>query len=334
MRKCLALFDVSPFIYTGENVPAMRGSVKNFPTGGTKYFLNHLSHELASGSDVILCFDSSSFRKNLLPRYKSNRSPKPDIIAQLDMLNKFLSRVGICCLKSDGYEADDLIYTCVEMFRESYIKIKIYTADYDIAHNVSETVEFLGVNSNVLDVNVNNFQAVLGVPYNTITASKLFYGDKSDNIPTIGPNAGKYFDIYLEGIKECEDTPAIITRTREFMDLMLNVYYPEFITNDEVEKIRNRIDLVYPKIVDFGYDFCPTNLSTMSVHGYVSLLTTLNCSVALQRLDFAPTDIDKELDSYLREIGTTLSRGTYLVDNNIVNSCDKMDLGSFLMKGF
>lgn len=333
MAGALTIFDVSPFIYTGENITYKYSRKKQFPIKGLNYFLKYLAATLATYDDVLICFDSKSFRKSIDSKYKSNRTPNPDVYAQLELLYTFLPKFGFCCLKQDGAEADDLIFTCVEKYKDKYSRINIYSADYDIAHNVSDNVNLLAVNSNTMDIKVESFQSILKVPYNTITAYKLFNGDKSDNIPSLGSVASSLFEIYLFVIQKMNYNQDY-SKTREFMEDLLNHIYPNYLDDSDIEIIRKRLDLVYPKMIDVGYNFQPSNINTIDLSGFTSFLNSLDNTVALKSLRSEQQSYNKELESYLKIVGESLNKGFYSIDNNLVANCEKMDIDSFIVKDF
>lgn len=332
MAGALAIFDVSPFIYTGESI-TYKHRKHQFPIKGINYFLKYLSSSLASYDSVIVCFDSKSFRKNIDPKYKGHRSPNPDVNAQLELLYTFLPKFGICCLKEDGAEADDLIFTCVEKYKSVFGNINIYSADYDIAHNVSRGINLLAVNSNTIDISAESFQSILKVPYNTITAHKLFFGDKSDNIPSLGSVANSLFEVYLYVINKMNIQPDYY-KTREFMESLLDSVYTQYLNPEDIEIIKRRLDLVYPKNIDMGYDFKATNINSIDINEFTSFLKSLDNDIALRSLRSDQKKYNKELETYLKTVGESLSKGYYAIDNNLVSNCEKMDVDSFIMKDF
>ena len=330
----LVILDVSPFIYTGENSASTEPPrVKQFPVKGINYFLKFLSAELVNCCDMILCFDSASFRKSIDTNYKANRSHNANVSAQLELLYTYLPKYGFTCLKQEGVEADDIIFTCVEKYKRKYRNIDIYTADKDICHNVGPNVNCLAINSNTVDVYKHTYEDLLGVPYNTISASKLFKGDRSDNIPPFSPNAQELFEQYISLLRKLDQITPEMAKTKEFMYKAIDVVYTQLFDEKKVNELRKRVELIYPKKVEFDFDYEPCSYSSIDKLKFASFLYTLGNTVSLQSLGLDGS-WDKSLESYLQRMGDSLCKGFYAIDNSIIENCEKMNMDSFMLRGF
>lgn len=171
---------------------------------------------------TVVCFDA---RGGTLPRkayfasiygtgednkgagYKARReSSQSDFLRQMDMTLEFLHNGGVQCLKSGGYEADDLISAAVDRAKIDFpdLPIDIITGDADLLPLVDDQVSvFLrSVKTtsaerkdleipHYVQVTPRTYQSIcesltafknLRVPYNTVLLAKLLRGDKSDEI--------------------------------------------------------------------------------------------------------------------------------------------------------
>lgn len=114
---------------------------------------------------------------------------------------------GVCCLKADNYEADDLIFAAVQKAKKQYprLPIDVITGDQDLVPLVDEQVSvFLSSRKTTwaesksiekkgyVQLTPENCQVYmegltaykkLFLPYNTVLLAKLLRGDSSDNIP-------------------------------------------------------------------------------------------------------------------------------------------------------
>ena len=92
---------------------------------------------------LAIIFDKSehSFRKELYPPYKANRSEPPeDLIPQFPLMRAAVRAFGLAPVEQDGYEADDLIatYACAALRRGA--DVLIISADKDLMQLVGEGV--------------------------------------------------------------------------------------------------------------------------------------------------------------------------------------------------
>lgn len=114
---------------------------------------------------------------------------------------------GVCCLKAEGYEADDLIKASVDKAKVDYphLPIDVITGDADLAPLVDEQVSVFLYSrkstwaeskdlekNHYVQLTPDNYQTYiesltnyknLSVPYNTLLLTKCLRGDKSDGIP-------------------------------------------------------------------------------------------------------------------------------------------------------
>jgi 5'-3' exonuclease len=192
---------------------------------------------LASGHPhVAVCIDTGrSFRKDIDPTYKATR---PEHLAtlqhQIDLAIDTLRADGFPIFGAKGYEADDIIATCVDHALTSPLSpvdatVKIVSSDKDLTQLVSERVSVQSAtNGHVYDVTgvIEKF----GVKPEQIRDYLALVGDVSDNIvgaKGIGAKRAaqllQQFDS-LAGIFDAKllpqitsgVTPAIVTALREF----------------------------------------------------------------------------------------------------------------------
>src|SRR5690348_352644 len=85
--------------------------------------------------DYLLCaFDLSgpTFRNELYPQYKANRSAMPeDLVPQLPLIHQLLEALRIPVLSKEGYEADDVIATVATAAAKRGLDVFVCTSDKD-----------------------------------------------------------------------------------------------------------------------------------------------------------------------------------------------------------
>lgn len=324
MRNKLVIFDVSAFIYSAMGIDKyINDTVYDFPVGGIKNLLKHVSFTLRSYGDVVLCFDSRSFRKDLNPTYKAGRQKNPLVYAQLDLLYEVLPKCGIVCLKEEGLEADDLIYNVVEANQKEYLIIEIMGTDYDLTHNVAYTnVMFRSITTRVHSVTPSSFSTAI-VPgkkllYNTIAAYKVFCGDNSDRIERFkGTNprvTGELlYDKYTQLVSTLNLEPRVI-RSRALLEKFI-AKCGNLLSDVDRMKLKLNMDLVYPRVIQG--DFTQVTMRKgMDLAPLQSVLSTFEDRVSLRSLDLKLNSIDKNVVSRMKIIAQDLKTGEYSIDNN------------------
>lgn len=184
-----------------------------------KFFANRLSG--AGYNPMVICADSKiwsrkEYMKDLLKRegkggtYKSGR-PKlaPDWWSSAELCLNLLKSIGVCVLKKDNYEADDLIAEAVRVAKIQYPNnpICVLTGDLDMVPLVDEQVsvymypatqtfaeEGYPELNNYEQITPRSYKRILErktsvkklggfADYNTLLATKIIRGDSSDTIP-------------------------------------------------------------------------------------------------------------------------------------------------------
>lgn len=142
---------------------------------------------------VAACFDrpEPTFRKQEYAEYKAQRPPTPDaLIPQLAEAHKLFSRFGVHTFESPGFEADDLIATMAERFKnDPSLRIVILTGDSDTLQLVEgNKVIVRTFKKGVSETTIYNEQSVrdrYGIAPAQLVDYKAFVGDASDNIPGV-----------------------------------------------------------------------------------------------------------------------------------------------------
>lgn len=102
-----------------------------------------------------------------------------------------MEKIGYPVQIAEGYEADDIIYTLVNMYKNDFEHIYVHNNDSDLYFLVSGNVSIDRVGDNVGKlITTANYSHVVDkrgyVAYNVHHIKKLCEGDKSDNIPGVG----------------------------------------------------------------------------------------------------------------------------------------------------
>lgn len=152
-------------------------------------FLNDYQPEI-----MACCFDAGSqtFRNEMYPLYKANRSAPPEeLVPQFDLCHQLVQHMGIATLREPGFEADDLIATLTERLQAAGNDVVIVTGDKDLAQLVNPRVKIYNLaNDDWWDE--SRVPEKLGVPAAQVADLLALTGDSADNIPGVkgvGPKA-------------------------------------------------------------------------------------------------------------------------------------------------
>ncbi|OGK13997.1 hypothetical protein A3C98_01730 [Candidatus Roizmanbacteria bacterium RIFCSPHIGHO2_02_FULL_37_15] len=145
---------------------------------------------------IVVCFDTPkpTFRNKLFKEYQAQR-PKisDDFITQIPLVKEALDKAGVTHLEKDGFEADDLIGTITQKFKDNGIKVLILSGDRDIQQLVAKNVYVITPKLGLSDIKMydkTEVQKKFGLDPDKIPDLKALMGDPSDNYPGakgIGP---------------------------------------------------------------------------------------------------------------------------------------------------
>lgn len=137
---------------------------------------------------LVFAFDeslSSSTRKSIYAGYKANRRPAPiELKRQFGWCRQWLESLGISCVSSNQWEADDLIGSLHHYHGSAELPVAILTADKDLAQLVGERDLWWSYLDN-LKLDYRAICRKFGVRPEQIADQLALCGDKADNIPGI-----------------------------------------------------------------------------------------------------------------------------------------------------
>ncbi|MBV8184718.1 MAG: DNA polymerase I, partial [Hyphomicrobiales bacterium] len=173
------------------------------PTGAIRLFATKLMQFVKEGAGGVIpthlaiIFDKSenSFRKELYPPYKSNRSdPPPDLIPQFPLMREAVRAFGLFPVEQDRYEADDLIATYTRIAVERGADVTIISADKDLMQLIKPGVSMYDPASG--DAKSKTYRperrigreevlAYFGVEPGKVIDVQALAGDSTDNVPGV-----------------------------------------------------------------------------------------------------------------------------------------------------
>ncbi len=196
--KALLLVDGSSYLYRAFHaLPDLRNR-EGEPTGaiyGIVAMLRRLRSDgklNAGATHGAVVFDApgKTFRDDLYPQYKAQRSAMPsDLALQIPIIHRIVRAMGWPLLMVPGIEADDVIGTLATQAHQAKLLTVISTGDKDMAQLVSEHVRL--VNTMARDgggaewLDRDAVIAKFGVPPERIIDWLSLVGDTVDNVPGV-----------------------------------------------------------------------------------------------------------------------------------------------------
>ena len=173
----------------GDNINAVYGFAR---------FLSRFIHQ--TKAQYIACaFDKSletSFRNEIYPEYKANREPAPDDLKRQFKLCQQVAEVMGVATYSDGYyEADDLIGTLANHFKNKGFNNHIISADKDLAQLVKTNDTWWNYGKDKAFTQQNIYEK-FGVYPHQISDYLALTGDSVDNIKGV-PGVGNKSAVFL-----------------------------------------------------------------------------------------------------------------------------------------
>ncbi len=196
-KNKLMLIDGNSLLYRAFYALPLLHNSEGIYTNGVYGFLtmfNRITTE-EKPSHILVAFDKGrkTFRNEIYPDYKANRSSPPDELrGQFQLLRNVLKALNVNYVELANYEADDLIGTFSQLATGDNYETIIVTGDNDALQLVSDQVSVLITKKGISETQLYKPNGVMEewevMPEQMIEVKALM-GDKSDNIPGV-PGVG------------------------------------------------------------------------------------------------------------------------------------------------
>ena len=225
--------------------------------GGIYYFINTLRKFLEEHNhDKVIVFwdgdSNSSIRKSIYPQYKANRRQDMNeykyesYLYQQSRVKQYLEEIFVRQVEMVNNEADDLMAFYTQIATDE--DIIIFSADKDLTQLISERVTIYSPiskqyykNGDMITINK------VDIPHYNVLLTKIFTGDKSDNISGIEGLGEKTLIKYFPQVQEKPCT------VEEILDYARNI--------PQKKPIKTLVNLLEGKTKStiFGEEFYTTN---------------------------------------------------------------------------
>lgn len=188
-NKLLHIVDGSGYIFRAYYAIRALTTSGGEPTNAVYGFTTMIEKALREEQPkyIAITFDAGgpTFRRDIFPEYKSNRSPPPeDLPRQIPRIHEITDAFLLKKLMVSGVEADDVIATLTRQALEEGFDVRIITADKDLMQLVSDRVHtydpMKGARFEPKDV-----EEKFGVAPGKLRDVFALSGDASDNIPGV-----------------------------------------------------------------------------------------------------------------------------------------------------
>ena len=193
----LFLVDGSGYIFRAYHaLPPLTRKSDGLPVGAVSGFCNMLWKLMqdARNTDVgvvpthfavIFDYSSKTFRSELYPEYKANRSAPPeDLVPQFGLIRDATRAFDLPCLELEGFEADDIIATYCRLACETGGDTTIISSDKDLMQLVGPTVSMYDPMKD-REINIPEVIEKWGVPPEKMIDLQALTGDSVDNVPGV-----------------------------------------------------------------------------------------------------------------------------------------------------
>ncbi len=191
--KTLLLVDGSSYLYRAfhamPDLRAVPGDPNSAATGAIRGMINMMQalRKEVPTQWAACVFDAKgpTFRDEMYPAYKANRSPMPDDLrSQIEPIHAMVRMLGWTVLDVPGVEADDVIATLAVTAAQQGVTVVVSSGDKDLSQLVNEHITIMDT-MNGKKRDVAGVTAEFGVPPHLMIDYQTLVGDTVDNVPGV-----------------------------------------------------------------------------------------------------------------------------------------------------
>ncbi|MGE8102158.1 DNA polymerase I [Allorhizobium sp. NPDC080224] len=243
----LFLVDGSGFIFRAFHaIPALNRKSDGLPVNAVSGFCNMLWKLLrdARNTDVgvtpthlavIFDYSSTTFRKEIYPLYKANRSAPPeDLIPQFGLIRHATRAFNLPCIETEGFEADDIIATYARQAEAVGADVTIVSSDKDLMQLLTANVHMYDAMKDK-QIGIPDVIEKWGVAPEKMIDLQAMTGDSTDNVPGI-PGIGPKTAAQL--LEEFGDLETLLARAGEIKQIKRR---ENIIANAELARVSRQL---------------------------------------------------------------------------------------------
>ena len=212
----VVLVDASGFIFRAFHAIQILTRPDGTPVNAVYGFITMLMKLLddMQPDHIAIIFDSArkTFRNDIDPSYKANRTEPPDeLVPQFSLVREATEAFNLDCIELNGFEADDLIATYTKEAINEGAEVTIVSSDKDLMQLVSDRVTMFDSFKNKR-IGPEQVQEKFGVSPEKVVDVQSLAGDSTDNVPGV-PGIGIKTAAQL--IQEFGDLDTLLARASE-----------------------------------------------------------------------------------------------------------------------
>jgi DNA polymerase-1 len=177
-----------------ENFTTATGQHTNAVYGFATMLISLIKEEKPTHIAVAFDVSRKTFRTEIFPEYKANRSATPDEFrSQMSFLHDLVTAFKISQFEREGFEADDILATLSTQAQKEGMDVLICSGDRDSFQLVTEKITVLYPKRGVSDLARMTPETVFekyGMSPSNYPDFAALRGDPSDNLPSI-PGVGE-----------------------------------------------------------------------------------------------------------------------------------------------
>ncbi len=188
-KPILYLIDGSSYIFRAYYAIRHLSNSKGIPTnaiyGFTAMLFKFLKDYEPTHLGIVFDSKGKTFRDDIYPLYKANRSAPPeDLAQQFSMIFEMVDAFNIPQVQLEGFEADDLMGTIAKDVQKEDANVVLVTGDKDFCQLVSDKVTLLDTLKNKI-TGIPEVKEKYGVAPERVIDVFALAGDAVDNIPGV-----------------------------------------------------------------------------------------------------------------------------------------------------
>ncbi|MCP4547253.1 MAG: hypothetical protein GY835_12410 [bacterium] len=171
--------------YSSPESRTSDGRANNACFGFTDFLIRLINREEPSHMAVVFDSGPLTFRNEIYPDYKANRSETPaDLVQQFEPCFELAQALGLRSVRLPNFEADDVLATLTEKCVAGERDVLIISGDKDLAQLVTDRVSVRDPGRN-RRFTVRTVPKRFGVRPDQMVDYLALTGDASDNIPGV-----------------------------------------------------------------------------------------------------------------------------------------------------
>jgi len=188
--KTITVIDTFGFFFRAYYALPYLKSKSGFPTGLLTGFINFIAtlNKEYDTDYLLFALDSKekTWRKELDPNYKANRTPPPDELKmQLPIAIEWIEKMGFKQIIKPGFEADDIVASIVKYAKNNNLKVKIISHDKDLYQLIEDGKVVMYDPIKKVNIDEEKCREKFGVEAKFIVDYLSIVGDAADNIPGV-----------------------------------------------------------------------------------------------------------------------------------------------------